>query len=253
MIGKSQKPGLLWPTLLSALALALLVSLGTWQLHRKAWKDALLAEIHARKLATPVTLNSPQDIESWLKNDGGEYTPLRIRGVFEHDKERYYFAPHQQLGPGYHVYTPLIIAKQRVIWVNRGYVPERLKAREKRTEGLLSGEQDVIGLMRLPGKKGMFSPTNDVSGNLWFWRDLEGMHKSVFDPKKVRTYAMFVEALAEPENPGGWPKGGVTIVKLPNRHFEYALTWFGLALTLLSVYGAFVWQRLREKKSLGGS
>ena len=118
---------------------------------------------------------------------------------------------------------------------------------------LREGEQEVVGLMRRPGKKGMFSGTNDISGNLWFWRDLDGMHKSVFDPTNVHTYPMFVEALSEPENPGGWPKGGVTIVKLPNRHLEYALTWYGLALTLMGVYGAFVWQRLHEIKSPGGS
>ena len=32
---------------------------------------------------------------------------------------------------------------------------------------------------------------------------------------------------------GGWPKGGVTRLELPNRHLEYALTWYGLAAALL--------------------
>ena len=39
--------------------------------------------------------------------------------------------------------------------------------------------------------------------------------------------------------PGGLPRGGVTRLDLPNRHLEYALTWYGLALTLIGVYGAF--------------
>ena len=46
---------------------------------------------------------------------------------------------------------------------------------------------------------------------------------------------------AEPSRvrPGGWPRGGVTRLELPNRHLEYALTWYGLALTLIGVFAAF--------------
>ena len=54
-----------------------------------------------------------------------------------------------------------------------------------------------------------------------------------------------IDADAEPEPPGGLPKGGVTRVALPNRHLEYALTWYGLALTLIGVYLAFAISRLR--------
>jgi surfeit locus 1 family protein len=55
----------------------------------------------------------------------------------------------------------------------------------------------------------------------------------------------FVDADAEPANPGGFPKGGVTRLTLPNRHLEYALTWYGLALTLVGVYAVFAAGRLR--------
>ena len=40
--------------------------------------------------------------------------------------------------------------------------------------------------------------------------------------------------------------GGTTRIDLPNRHLEYALTWYGLALTLIGVYAAFVVSRLRH-------
>ena len=46
-------------------------------------------------------------------------------------------------------------------------------------------------------------------------------------------------------NPGGWPKGGVTIVDLPNDHLQYAITWFGLALGLLAVYLSYHIQKGR--------
>jgi surfeit locus 1 family protein len=60
---------------------------------------------------------------------------------------------------------------------------------------------------------------------------------------------LFIDADAEPANPGGLPKGGVTMVDLPNRHLEYAITWYGLAGTLLAIYAAFVVARVRRLKS----
>jgi surfeit locus 1 family protein len=49
---------------------------------------------------------------------------------------------------------------------------------------------------------------------------------------------VLIEADATP-NPGGWPKGGQTVVDLPNNHLSYAVTWFGLALCLLGVWLAY--------------
>ena len=37
----------------------------------------------------------------------------------------------------------------------------------------------------------------------------------------------------------------MTRLELPNRHLEYALTWYGLGATLAGVYLAFAVSRLR--------
>ena len=47
-----------------AVALCVLVGLGTWQLERKAWKDALIAELET-KLAAPPTDLPPR--ERWQR------------------------------------------------------------------------------------------------------------------------------------------------------------------------------------------
>ena len=49
---------------------------------------------------------------------------------------------------------------------------------------------------------------------------------------------VLVEADATP-NPGGWPKGGQTVVNLRNEHLQYAITWLALAEALLIVYFAY--------------
>src|SRR5688572_9516293 len=105
----------------------------------------------------------------------------KVRGRFLNDKERYFYAPDPNLGPGYHVYSPLEISgTNAVVFVNRGFVPEALKDPAKRPDSLLDGEVEVVGLMRGPSVKGTFTPDNDVKANLWFWRDYAGLFASAF-------------------------------------------------------------------------
>ena len=47
----------------------------------------------------------------------------------------------------------------------------------------------------------------------------------------------YVDAGKTP-NPGGWPLGGLTVVRFPNSHLSYALTWFSLA-GMVALWGAW--------------
>ena len=241
--------GLVWPTLLSILGLVVLVGLGVWQLQRMTWKNSLIAAIETRVVREPVALSEVMKRWQTLKGDV-DYTRAWVSGEFQHDKERFYYAPHPRLGPGYHVYTPLRLADPsgKVLWINRGYLPRGKRARNARANGLPAGEVKVTGLVRLAGLQGMFSPDNDVAGNTWYWRDLAAMHASAYEEAETSPLPFFLDAEAQPGQKAGiWPKGGVTDINLPNKHFGYALTWLGLAMTLLGVYVAFALSRLRQQ------
>jgi len=41
--------------------------------------------------------------------------------------------------------------------------------------------------------------------------------------------------------PGGWLRPGKLVVRMPNEHLQYAITWYGLALVLVVVFA--VWAR----------
>ena len=51
--------GMLVPTLATLAAFAILVTLGTWQLQRKAWKEDLIDTLTRRLTAAPVALPPP--------------------------------------------------------------------------------------------------------------------------------------------------------------------------------------------------
>lgn len=234
---------LAWPTALAAAMMAALIGLGVWQLDRLAWKDELTARIHARVKAPPTDLALA--VDEWEGSHDVEYVHARARGRFLHRHERYLYAPDPQLGPGVDVMTPLQLADGKLLWVNRGYVPDRLKAAETRAQAQIEGEVEVTGLLRASQVKPRFAPDNDVARNVWLWRDIPALTRSAFGDKGATALPFMMEADAG-QSPGGWPKGGVTRVVLMNDHLQYALTWFGLAITLAGVWGVYVLRRLRR-------
>lgn len=245
----SRSWGLAGSAVATLIAFAILVSLGTWQMQRKSWKEHLLAQIAERTKA------EPRELAEALASGAGdpEYLHVRVSGRFLHDKEQYLWTPDPAAGPGYNVYTPLQLASGEVVWVNRGYVPQDRRAPETRTDGQLTGDVTVTGLVRKPALRTAFTPDNEAYRRVYYWRALDEMQAAAFAAGTPQALPFFVDADAEPANPGGLPRGGATLVALPNRHLEYALTWYGLAATLLAVYGVFIAARLRRTKSAPGT
>jgi surfeit locus 1 family protein len=97
----------------------------------------------------------------------------------------------------------------------------------------------------VPAEAGLFTPTNDVAHNLWYWPDIAALNRSAFPGGEPSTLPFIIETDAKPASSPDMPQGGVTRVNLPNRHLEYALTWYGLAGTLIGVYFAFFLGRMR--------
>ena len=222
-------------------ALAILLSLGTWQMQRLAWKETLLADMAERRVAPPASL---AEIEAMAASgEEIEYRPVSVSGVFANNWERHFFATwHGRTG--YHVYTPLALADGRFLFVNRGFVPFEAKEPEMRKQGQLTGEQSVSGLARAPlaGKPSSIVPDNDLSKNIFYWKDLDAMASSAGIPAD-RLVPFFVDA-GDAANPKGLPIGGVTQFDLPNNHLQYAVTWYGLAAALV---GVALYARFRRK------
>jgi len=218
-----------WPTVIALPAFLVLIALGTWQLYRLAWKTELNAERAAASQGTPIPL--PRTLE---EAEAVKFRHVRVEGVFDHARERYLAATSERGEAGFHVLTPLTLDDGRVLLVNRGFVPSELKRPERRKEGQVEGRVTVEGLVRVPPaeKPSWFVPDNVPDANMWFWMELAAMAPDALP--------YYVDAGPAP-NPGGWPKGGVTRLFLPNDHLQYAITWYALAVVLAVIY--FVYHR----------
>ena len=220
-----------------------LLALGTWQVKRMYWKEGLLADIQQRTQTAPVPL---VDIEKLAASGGDiEYRTVQLSGTFDHAKEQHFFATFQGR-TGYYIYTPLKLADDRAIFVNRGFVPYDMKEPATRKAGEVAGTVNIEGLARarLSSKPSSLLPDNDLAKNIYYWKDLTAMiSRAGLQPAQVMPF--FVDANAAP-NPGGWPKGGVTLIDLPNNHLQYVITWYGLALALVIVVGFAYVRGLRK-------
>jgi len=236
---------LLAPGLATLVVLAVLIGLGTWQLQRKAWKESLIQQIEARAYGEPGPIAPEAEWPAW-RADQDEFRRVRVTGTFLHDLEApvYGLAPGARQGAplqGYYILTPLRLATGALVIINRGFVPTELKNPETRPQGQPEGEVTVTGLVRAPEARTLFTPSDDPGRNLWFTRDPEAIAQA----RGLEPVAPFLIDADSTPNPGGWPRGGQTQLTLPNNHLQYALTWYGLALTLVAVFGAFAWKRIK--------
>lgn len=216
---------------MSLLLALLFAGLGVWQVQRLQWKTQLIATVEARAHATPIPAPGPDE------RDGGRraYQAVRVQGVFAHDRETLVQAV-TVLGPGYWVLTPLDTDRGFAVLINRGFVPgERAAARDwSRPEGA----QTVRGLLRVTEPNGGFLRANDPEADRWRSRDVAAIAQTRGVTGPIAGY--FIDAADDGQ--GGWPRGGLTVLKFSNSHLVYALTWFALAG--LGVFGA--WRFWRE-------
>ena len=239
------------PTLICLPVFTFLLSLGNWQMERLTWKKSLIEVIEAR-LAAPLQ-NIPESGE-WknLSSDDYVYQPVFLKGVFDHQAEQFWFVHHEKFGPGYQVITPFVIGGERIVMVNRGYIPASQQAPVTRQDGQVSGEVRLEGLMVWPSERNIFEPPNEPDNNLWFVKDINAMAKNAgYEDNSWLIAPFFVDSLETPENvyPVQAPIGGQTRVNLPNRHLEYVVTWYGLALALVIVYVQWLIKQTNRAKS----
>jgi surfeit locus 1 family protein len=230
------RPGF-WPTLFAAVGVIALAALGTWQVQRLHWKEALIAA-RARAEAAPVLdLRDPTDVRP-----EDDFRSMRLVGRFRHDREFHLLGRVQGGEAGAHVVTPLILDDGAMVLVDRGFVPLDRLAPATRPEGQMEGRVAVRGTVRWPEPPGWFTPSSDPAANAWYRLDPEAMAVAA----GLRRVAPFYVAADATPNPGGLPRGGATFSPFPNNHLGYALTWYGLALSLAVIYILFGFRRGAE-------
>lgn len=225
-------------------AIALLVALGTWQVHRLFWKLDLIASVDARVHAAPVPAPGPA---AWagITAEADQYRHVSVRGTFDNTRATAVQAV-TEAGPGFWIVTPLHTEAGTTVLVDRGFVPTDRRDPATRPAGQRQGPVEVVGLLRVTEPGGAFLRSNDPADDRWYSRDVAAIAARRGLTGPVAPY--FIDADATP-NPGGLPVGGLTVVAFPNNHLVYAVTWFALALMLAGALAWAVREELRGRRA----
>ncbi len=231
----------------AALAFAGFVALGNWQVHRRAWKLDLIARV-GQRLQAPAVAAPGRAQWAALNAASDEYRKLCLDGSFLHDHETLAQAV-TRIGAGDWVMTPLRTPEGDVVLINRGFVAPEQRLSSTRSAGQLTGPRRVCGLLRLSEPRGGFLRRNDPAQGHWHSRDVAAMAAAQGLPAAdVAPY--FLDADDTP-NPGGWPVGGLTVVRFHNSHLVYAFTWYALALLVAAGAALFARHEWRLRRPGG--
>jgi cytochrome oxidase assembly protein ShyY1 len=240
-----QGPGVVVTTTVVATCVAILCSLGVWQLHRKVWKENLIAAMTSRLNAPPEPL-PPSSQWDKLTQDKDEFRRVSFSAQFAPGQQALVYTPGSALrtdikGPGYFIFAPAKLPDGTVIVVDRGFVPMDRKDALAPASAAIETVQ-VVGVLRWPEERSVFTPSSDSKSNVWFSRD----PMSMSEQNHWEATAPFYVDQEGPVPASGLPKPGKLEVHLRDDHLQYAITWFGLAAGLIGVYGWWLFGRVRR-------
>lgn len=202
------------------IALAILLSLGTWQLQRLAWKRDLLARIASAKASAPVALSAA------TQAGGGDLEWTRIS--VECGPARQPSFIRRSLSEGQIVWRAMTACGvgQDWLWIDRGIV-------KVATGELTAPAYDI-------------PPPRRVTGVVRSLSDLTTGAPSPAIPGEGlgARYAIAVDA-EQPQPAGVTP--APTPAQISNNHLGYAITWYGLAAALAGVYAAHLISARRRR------
>ncbi|OWR40599.1 surfeit 1 isoform 1 [Danaus plexippus plexippus] len=224
--------------------------LGCWQVYRLQWKLELLQMLKSKSHAPPVPMpENFNDLQTM------EFRPVRVQGEFLHDKE-ILIGPRALIendvampragslisdpkkNQGYLVVTPFKLSHNgEIILINRGWIPQNLRPKEKRQASMVEGEITLNGIVRLTENRSPFMPKNNPEKGSWLYRDLDQM-SSHLDCAPV-----WLDAQGISDPPEGWPLPNQTRFTMRNEHLSYLITWY-----MLSAFTAVMWHRYFVRK-----
>lgn len=210
--------GQAWRVGASAAAFAILVALGTWQLHRLTWKRGILERIAAAEAGPPVPLGASP----------APFTKVFAEGTYRAGASVLYGSDVRDTaaGPrlGAFLVTPLARNGMPDVLVQRGWVPT-----DPVPPDTAAGRVSVEGYVRGGDSGGWFSAPDDPDHRRFYTLNPRAIAAAVgvTDPADIILVAI---------GPAGAPPiPAETLPRPPNDHLGYALTWYGLAACVVVV------------------
>ncbi|MGI4752549.1 MAG: SURF1 family protein [Janthinobacterium lividum] len=204
----------------------ILVSLGFWQLNRLKEKKLFLASMQENLTSPAIDLAKIQD--------NLPYHKVKITGHFLPDKDIYLYGRRSMSSEkdGYYLVTPFKTDEDKIILVTRGWFSNRNK--NIITQAINDQPHELIGVTMPSEKTRSYLPANDIKNNVWLTLDLQEASKVL--GLNLENFYLIEESKDISNLDILLPLSINHLAAIRNDHLEYAMTWFGLAASLVVIY-----------------
>lgn len=229
-------------TVLTVLLLAIFLGLSAWQLSRADYKEQLEAEWAERAEAAPLSLNR---IAGTL--EGMQYRPAYVRGKYDEGRQYLLDSRVRNGRVGFHVLTPMELARDEIILVNRGWVEKDGAATPAADIAPPPGEQTARGILApAPGVGLRLGPPSPPDAG---WpRAIQYVEMERIEDELGQPVAPYTLVLDEGE-PGAFKPDWYLMSMGPATHYGYAFQWFALAVALMVLFVVLNTRRVAQRPS----
>ena len=215
-----------------AIVFVLMNGLGVWQLQRMRWKEGVIADIARTEVQAPLP------VSELLGQVRPDWRSVQMPTCNFAPKGLIYMHSEVAGQPGYRVLAACPVGENQAdMLVDLGFVSEPLPS----SSGFGFAP---VGRLRPFEKPGMVTPVNRPADNDWYWRSAMDMGPSLHAALRS-DYFLVTDLSASHFSLPGLQQAPLNpqVTVPPERHMEYALTWFGLAWLMMGMFIAFVVKR----------
>jgi surfeit locus 1 family protein len=227
------------PTLAAVAFVALTITLGNWQRHRAAEKDALAAQFQTAARETPVELPSHDDAALALR-----FRAVNATGEYDGGRQILIDNKVRAGSPGFDVVAPLRLeGSGRYVLVDRGWIAQGASRRELPRVPPPAGTVRVTGRVNLPPQRYLELGREHAPAILWENLDIRRI--------ALATGLDLLPVVIEQSGSAGTSDGLVRDWPPPDfgsaQHVSYMLQWYSFGALAVILWLGLNW-RTRETR-----
>ena len=186
--------------------------LGTWQVFRLNLKNNLISTLEKNLKKNSISFN--EDLDK-------EYTKVLLKKKYLKSK---IFLYHLNKGEiGFKVIVPYQVNSSLVVLVDKGWIR---KDKIDLIKNTLLNDDVIEGYTKKIREKNLFTPNNNIKEDFLYSVQTDSLKKSL----NKNIYPLLIIQTSK-TNKDIVPNDYV--IRLPNNHLQYAITWYGLALVTI--------------------
>jgi len=224
------KPSLV-PSIVTALLVYIMISLGLWQLDRAEYKANLQSIIETRSQQPPISLtevNTQAEQADWL------YQPVTASGAYDNQHSLLLDNQVHNMQAGYHVYTPFKLTEDTAILVNRGWVKQTASRQQLPSIPVIKDPIQLDGYLSSVPYTGI-----SLGKQQQAYSDFPGIVQSIelnmLQTKVNYQLLPMILVINQPQQ-SAFTTQPIRINMNSEKHQAYAFQWFALCIALLVIY-----------------